>query len=55
MENFITYNEVQQLNDIYLITGTNEYYRITLHSLSMLNGAQMESLALQIVEKINNE
>lgn len=53
MEHFITYNEVQQLNDIYLIKGKNEYYRITLYSLQMLRGSQMIELALQIASKIN--
>lgn len=52
MEHFITYNEVQQLNDIYLIKGTNEYYRITLYSLKMLKGSQMIELASQIEQKI---
>ncbi len=52
MEHFITYNEVQQLNDIYLIKGTNEYYRITLYSLQMLRGSQMIELASQIENKI---
>jgi hypothetical protein len=52
MNNFITYNEVQQLNDIYLISGPNEYYRITLYSLSLLTGQQMENLAIQVSQKI---
>lgn len=53
MEHFITYNEVQQLNDIYLIKGENEYYRITLYSLQALRGSQMIELASQIISKIN--
>jgi hypothetical protein len=52
MDNFITYNEVQQLNDVYLITGTSEYYRVTLYSLSMLSGSQMINLASHVAEKI---
>lgn len=52
MNHFVTYNEVQQLNDIYLITGSNEYYRIALHALSALKSQQMINLALQIVEKL---
>jgi hypothetical protein len=55
MDNFITYNEVQQLNDIYLISGSNEYYRITLYSLSLLNGQQMENLAIQVSQRIVGE
>ncbi len=53
MEHFITYNEVQQLNDIYLINGANEYYRIALYSLSMVTSKQMVELALQVAQKIN--
>lgn len=52
MDNFITYNEVQQLSEIYLISGSNEYYRITLHSLELLNGSQMINLASRIAEKL---
>jgi len=52
IEHFITYNEVQQLNDIYLIKGTNEYYRTTLYSLQALRGGQMIELASQIESKI---
>jgi hypothetical protein len=52
MNHFITYNEVQQLNDIYLISGSNEYYRITLYSLSLLSDPQMKELAVQAIQKI---
>lgn len=52
MDNFVTYNEVQQLNDIFLITGTNEYYRITLYSFDKIGSKQMVDLALQVEQKI---
>jgi len=52
MDHFITYNEVQQLNDIYLIKGPQEYYRITLFSLNALKSGQMFDLALKVAEKI---
>jgi hypothetical protein len=52
MEHFITFNEVRQLNDIYMIAGTSTYYRITLYSLSMLRGSQMVDLAVQISPKM---
>lgn len=52
MDHFITYNEVQQLNDIYLIKGPQEYYRISLFSLSALKSGQMFALALKVAEKI---
>lgn len=52
MDHFITYNEVQQLNDIYLIKGPQEYYRISLFSLSAVKSGQMFDLALKVAEKI---
>jgi hypothetical protein len=55
MNHFITYNEVQQLNDIYLISNPNEYYRITLYSLSLLTGPQMKNLAIQVSQRIVGE
>lgn len=54
MKNFVTYNEVQQLNDIFLITGTNEYYRITLYSFDKIGSKQMVDLALQVEQKISD-
>jgi uncharacterized protein (UPF0333 family) len=53
MEHFITYNEVQQLNDIYLIVGPDKFYRIALFSLSELESRQMIELAAQIATKIS--
>ena len=52
MDHFITYNEVQQLNDIYLIKGPSEFYRISLFSLSAVNSSKMKSLAIKVAEKI---
>jgi hypothetical protein len=52
MDNFITYNEVSQLNDIYLIKGPSEFYRISLYSLSAVSSGKMKSLAIKVVEKI---
>jgi hypothetical protein len=53
MDNFITYNKAQQLNDIFLITGSNGYYRITLYSPDALKDSQMIDLAAQVSSKIN--
>jgi hypothetical protein len=55
MDNFITYNKAQQLNDIFLITGSNGYYRITLYSPDTLKDSQMIDLAVQISSKINRQ
>lgn len=52
VSNYVTYNEVQQLNDIYLIKGPQEYYRISLFSLSAVKSGQMFDLALKVAEKI---
>lgn len=52
MDHFITYNEVQQLNDIFLIKGPNEFYRISLFALSALRGGQMIDLGVKIASKI---
>lgn len=52
IDHFITYNEVQQLSDIYLIKGPNEFYRISLFSLSAVNSGKMKSLAIKVAEKI---
>jgi hypothetical protein len=52
MKNFVTYNEVGQLNDIFLITGTNEYYRLTLYSFKDIGSNEMVKLALQVEKEI---
>lgn len=52
MENFVTYNEVGQLNDVFLITGINEYYRLTLYSFSKIGSNEMITLALQAEKEI---
>ena len=52
MSHFITYNEVQQLNDIYLLPESNMYYRISLYSLSTLKGYQMIDLAAKLAVQI---
>jgi hypothetical protein len=55
MENFVTYNEVGQLNDIYMITGTNEYYRLTLYSFKTIGSNEMVTLALKVEEEIGKK
>jgi len=52
MENFVAYNEVGQLNDIFLITGTNEYYRLTLYSFKTIGSNEMVALALKAEKEI---
>jgi hypothetical protein len=52
MKNFVTYNEVGQLNDIFLITGINEYYRLTLYSFKDIGSNEMVSLALKVEKEI---
>ena len=55
MENFVTYNEVGQLTDIFLITGTNEYYRLTLYSFNTIGSKEMVTLALQVEKEIGKK
>ncbi|MDO9231450.1 MAG: hypothetical protein Q7U36_03180 [bacterium] len=52
MDNLVTYNEVGQLNDIFLITGTNEYYRLTLYSFKTIGSNEMITLALKAQKEI---
>lgn len=52
MDNLVTYNEVGQLNDIFLITGTNEYYRLTLYSFKTIGSNEMVTLALKVEKEI---
>ena len=52
MDNLVTYNEVGQLNDIFLITGTNEYYRLTLYSFKTIGSNEMVTLALKAEKEI---
>jgi hypothetical protein len=52
MDNLVTYNEVGQLTDIFLITGTNEYYRLTLYSYNTIGSNEMVALALQVEKEI---
>jgi hypothetical protein len=55
MDHFITYNEGGKINDIFLITGKNEYYRISLYSLNVIKDDQLISLASQIAQKISGK
>jgi hypothetical protein len=55
MDHFITYNEGGKINDIFLISGKNEYYRISLYSLNVINDDQLISLASQVAQKISGK
>jgi len=55
MDNLVTYNEVGQLTDIFLITGTNEYYRLTLYSYTTIGTKEMVTLALQVEKEIGKK
>lgn len=55
MDNFITYNEGGKMNDIFLIKGKNEYYRISLYSLNVIKDEQMINLASQVAQKISEK
>ncbi len=52
MDNLVTYNEVGQLSDIFLITGINEYYRLTLYSYTTIGIKEMLILASQVEKEI---
>lgn len=53
MNHFIAYNQNGNMNDIFLITGKGEYYRISLHSLNVIKNEQMIKLASQVAQKIS--
>ena len=55
MDNLVTYNEVGQLSDIFLITGTDEYYRLTLYSYITIGSNEMVTLALQAEKEIGKK
>ena len=55
MDHFITYNEGGQINDIFLITGKNEYYRISLYSLNVVKDDQLIGLASQVAKQISGK
>ena len=52
MEHFITYNEVQQLSEIYLLPESNMYYKISLYSLNALKSSQIVNLAAKLAVQI---
>jgi hypothetical protein len=55
MDNLVTYNEVGQLNDIFLITAVDEYYRLTLYSFKNIGSNEMVTLALQVEKEIGKK
>ena len=55
IDHFITYNEGGQINDIFLVTGKNEYYRISLYSLNVVKDDQLIGLASQVAQQISGK
>jgi len=55
MDHFITYNEGGKINDIFLISGKNEYYKISLYSLNVIKDDQLIALASQVAKQIGGK
>jgi len=52
MGHFITYNEVGQLSEIYLLPEPNVYYKLSLYALKALTGQQIVNLAAKLASQI---
>ena len=55
MDHFITYNEGGKINDIFLLSGKNEYYKISLYSLNVIKDDQLIALASQVAKQISGK